>query len=106
MADYINRKALLKKLCDEDPSHMEDYYYNAIADFPAADVVSSETYEAVQKALQAMAETDVVQVVRCKKCIYGRVDEPDFPTQYYCDIHCTWEDEDHYCSDGLSEVEE
>ena len=70
MAEYIDRQALLKKLCDGDSSRMEDYYYNAIAEFPAADVVSKETHEAVQKALIAFAETDVVQVVRCKDCRY------------------------------------
>ena len=39
MAKYIDREALLQRLCDDDPSHMEDYYYNAIADTPTADVV-------------------------------------------------------------------
>lgn len=49
MADkeYIDRVALLKRLCGDDPSRMEDYYYNAIAKFPAA---------------------DVVEVVRCENC--------------------------------------
>ncbi len=39
MAEYINRNALLEELCKNDPSHMEDYYYNAIKDFPQADVM-------------------------------------------------------------------
>lgn len=39
MKEYIDRKALLKGLCDDDPSHMEDYYYNAIVNAPTADVV-------------------------------------------------------------------
>lgn len=34
MAEYINRNSLLEELCKNDPSHMEDYYYNAIKDFP------------------------------------------------------------------------
>lgn len=38
MAEYIEREALLKGLCDNDPSRMEDYYYNAILGAPAADV--------------------------------------------------------------------
>ena len=37
--EYIDREALLKRLCDDNPSAMEDYYYNAIKDAPAADVV-------------------------------------------------------------------
>lgn len=38
MAEYINRNALLEALCGNDASNMEDYYYNAIKDFPATDV--------------------------------------------------------------------
>ena len=40
MAEYINRNALLEALCGNDASRMEDYYYNAIKDFPATDVAS------------------------------------------------------------------
>ena len=39
MREYIDREALLKGLSDNDPSRMEDYYYNAIANAPNADVV-------------------------------------------------------------------
>lgn len=39
MAEYINRNTLLEALCGNDASRMEDYYYNAIKDFPAADAV-------------------------------------------------------------------
>lgn len=45
--EYIDKRELLKRLCDDDPSRMEDYYYNAIAEAPAA---------------------DVVEVCRCKDC--------------------------------------
>ena len=54
MDDYIDREALLKRLCEGDPSRMEDFYYNAIAEEPAA---------------------DVVEVVRCKDCEYGREED-------------------------------
>lgn len=37
--EYIERVALLSELCGDDPSRMEDYYYNAIKNAPAADVV-------------------------------------------------------------------
>lgn len=49
MKEYIDRNALLKDICGDDPSHMEDYYFNAIANAPTA---------------------DVVEVVRCKDCKY------------------------------------
>ena len=38
MARYIDAEKLLKKLCDDDPSRMEDFYYNAILEAPTADV--------------------------------------------------------------------
>ena len=56
MAEYIDRNALLKDICGNDPSHMEDYYFNAIANAPTA---------------------DVVEVVRCKDCKYW-AEEKDF----------------------------
>ena len=63
MDDYIDREALLKRLCEGDPSRMEDFYYNAIAEAPAA---------------------DVVEVVRCIDCVYwdgrgydGRCEAPE-----------------------------
>lgn len=52
MKEYIDRNALLKDICGNDPSRMEDYYYNAIANAPAA---------------------DVVEVVRCKDCKYYKL---------------------------------
>lgn len=47
MPRYIDADALLKHLCNGNPSAMEDYYYNAIKNAPKA---------------------DVVEVVRCKDC--------------------------------------
>lgn len=44
---------------------------------------------------------DVVEVVRCKDCRYGEIDDPDFPSQYLCHHHGeSWNDENHYCSYG------
>lgn len=48
MARYIDAYKLLKKLCDDDPSRMEDFYYNAISNAPTADVVSMEAYQQVR----------------------------------------------------------
>lgn len=39
MPRYIDADALLKHLCNGNPSAMEDYYYNAIKNAPKADVV-------------------------------------------------------------------
>lgn len=39
MSRYIDKDKLLNRLCGNDISRMEDYYYNAILDEPEADVV-------------------------------------------------------------------
>ena len=71
MAEYIDRNALLEALCKNDPSHMEDYYYHAIKDFPQA---------------------DVVPVVRCQDCehyykghcVHGRNELEDRAPMDFC----------------------
>lgn len=69
--EYIEREVLLKRLCDNDPANMEDYYYNAIKEAPAA---------------------DVVEVARCKDCQYAKpYERNDGQMGYYCQHqNCTF----------------
>ena len=51
--------------------------------------------------VHAVPTADVVEVVRCKDCKYGEVDNADFPNQYFCNHHgCDWNDENHFCGYG------
>lgn len=43
---------------------------------------------------------DAVPVVRCKDCKHGEIDDPDFPSQYYCHSGCGWNKDDFYCAYG------
>ena len=43
---------------------------------------------------------DAVEVVRCRECKKGEVDDPDFPDEYYCHAGCGWNNGDFYCSYG------
>jgi hypothetical protein len=43
---------------------------------------------------------DAVEVVRCKDCNHGEIDDPDFPYQYYCHMGHMWNDAYHFCADG------
>lgn len=43
---------------------------------------------------------DAVEVVRCRECKQGEVDDPDFPDQYYCHEGCGWNNVDFYCAYG------
>lgn len=43
---------------------------------------------------------DAVEVVRCRDCKQGEVDDPDFPDEYYCHAGCGWNNGDFYCSYG------
>ena len=67
MAKCMDAEKLKRTLIDKY-SFLPAFVVRAIEEAPVADVVSRETHEAVQKALIAFAETDVVQVVRCKDC--------------------------------------
>ena len=46
---------------------------------------------------------DAVEVVRCRECKQGEVDDPDFPDQYYCHAGCGWNNGDFYCAYGERE---
>lgn len=55
----------------------------------------------VYRFVQEFPSIDAVQVVRCKDCKYGEVDDPDFPDQYYChSTGFTWNEGDFFCADG------
>ena len=46
-------------------------------------------------------DADVVEVVRCRDCVHGEVDDTDFPNQYLCHFYGDdWNDALHYCSYG------
>ena len=46
-------------------------------------------------------DADAVEVVRCKDCEYGEIDDIDIPSQYLCHYEgYSWNDENHYCSYG------
>ena len=85
MGKYIDKEAAydyatlydwyIASVTDDTPVWTEEHLEELLNDFnvipkdtPATDAVSRETYEAVVKALQALAETDVVEVIRCGKC--------------------------------------
>ena len=44
---------------------------------------------------------DCVEVVRCKDCKYGEIDDADFPHQYLCHFRGDdWNHKYHYCGYG------
>ena len=44
---------------------------------------------------------DVVEVVRCKYCKHGEIDDTDFPDQYLCNYTgCYWNNGNHFCGYG------
>ena len=50
--------------------------------------------------LREAPTVDAVEVVRCRECKQGEIDDPDFPDQYYCHAGCGWNNGDFYCSYG------
>ena len=43
---------------------------------------------------------DAVEVVRCRECKQGEIDDQDFPDEYYCHAGCGWNKGDFYCAYG------
>ena len=79
MAEYIDREAAIAACFDGFADCRDDCAAN-IRNIPAA---------------------DVVEVVRCKDCVHGEVDDTDFPNQYLCHFYGDdWNDALHYCSYG------
>ena len=111
MADYVNRQALLdvcatirdnewnKQTAPASWSDAYEDFIDIIEQQEAADVVSKETHDAVQKALVAFAETDVVQVVRCGKC------NDYMPKSGICWRRSFPMSPDDYCSKGTRRAE-
>ena len=71
-----------------------------------AERISSIPYaEQMKSNLLFLAKTqptiDAVEVVRCKDCKYGEVDDEAFPWQYFCGYTGdNWNDENHFCGYG------
>ena len=57
--------------------------------------------------LRDIMDAPIIEVVRCKDCIYGELDDNDFPNQYLCHFYGDiWEDGDHFCSRGQKKENE
>ena len=55
----------------------------------------------IATALKELEKLEPVQIVRCKDCKYGEIDNPEFPNQYFCHFNGqAWNDGEHFCSDG------
>lgn len=56
---------------------------------------------AIEAIMENEPTADVVEVVRCRDCKYGEVDDMDFPTQIFCRYNGNdWNEDNHYCSYG------
>ena len=50
--------------------------------------------------IEAAPTVDAVEVIRCRECKQGEIDDPDFPDEYYCHAGCGWNKGDFYCAYG------
>ncbi len=86
MSDYISRDAILNSA-----SVLEVYDANE-------DIVN---YGVSFGTIRALPAADVAEVVRCKDCKFGEVDDLIFPDQYLCHYSGRdWNKESHFCSYG------
>ena len=51
--------------------------------------------------IRKIPTADVAEVVRCKDCKYGEIDDADFPDQYLCHHSGdNWNNGNHFCAFG------
>lgn len=98
--DLISRSAQLAELYEarRPPDHYSELVYEKYR------VWRNGVEFAIQK-IEAAPAVDAVEVVRCKYCKNGEIDNPDFPTQYYCREGCGWNNETFYCAYGERKTE-
>ena len=69
---------------------MSDYIKREDAIWAIFNATTDKTIEGTRRitdcvtAIKNIPPADVVDVVRCKDCKYGEVDNADFPNQYLC----------------------
>lgn len=76
---------------------------DAIHDFVSEEFKDDVPYEWAWAltAVDHAPAVDAVEVVRCKDCKYGEVDDADFHDQYLCHISGSdWNCGNHFCSYG------
>ena len=57
--------------------------------------------EALKLLIQKIEDLPVIDIVKCKDCRYGEIDDEAFPWQYFCGYNGDdWNDENHFCSYG------
>ena len=92
---------------------MSDYYKRKEYKLPGGRTVTADfnelgcamvTIQTMDALFDILNSSDVVEVVRCKDCKYGEVDDADFPDQYFCNQNgCDWNEGNHFCSYGERE---
>ena len=98
MAEYIEREALMKNFCGYDLTKCGKYW-NESAEQQHDSYSTMMMYE-IADEIEGAPTVDAVEVVRCRECKQGEVDDPDFPDQYYCHAGCGWNNGDFYCAYG------
>ena len=98
----VREKVAIMRLCDLDEIKIcvDRQYENCHGYSGSKKAIYREAILAVKSILHSAKPVDAVEVVRCRECKQGEVDDPDFPDQYYCHAGCGWNNGDFYCAYG------
>ena len=82
----------MMKLIDKDKIGLTDFEI----------VMCQNDYkEALKLLIQKIEDLPVIDIVKCKDCRYGEIDDEAFPWQYFCGYTGdNWNDENHFCGYG------
>ena len=120
MAKYIDAEKLEKDGWSASRTYQQDaktmvYETKKMTDFPATDVVDKERYDRlienstiIAEALRMYQSTDMVEVVRCKDCIYGKSanDGTVFCRADTIHVQSVWRPQNWFCASGKRNEDE
>ena len=89
MAEYIEREALIKRLCERCNEEMSE-----------SPCEPSDCF--VREVIKTIPAADVVEVVRCKDCKWGKTWKNAFGIEgFKCDLLCVDLSPEAFCSYGV-----
>ena len=96
MAEYIIREQAKQAI-------YEYILQQTVSKYPSEELCKASRMgaEGAMYEIDYVPTADVVEVVRCKDCKYGEIDDVDFPDQYLCHHNGSdWNKGNHFCSYG------
>lgn len=94
-SDLISRQEAIDEISKYGSVWME--YTDIMTVHEVAERALKESKQSMINVLRKLPSAKP-EIIHCRECRFGEVDDPCFPDQYFCRHHgCDWNNGDHYC---------